>query len=111
MISSDMSDRAILRNLGERLKRRRLDRNITQHELAEGAGLSRPTVSDIERGHPTSVLTLIRILRVLDLLDELNAFLPLPLPSPLQLARQHGKQRRRASRRGPSESDNEGSSW
>ena len=111
MINSGMSDRAILRELGKRLKRRRLDRNITQQELADRAGLSRPTVSDIERGNPASLLTLIPILRVLDLLEELNAFLPLPLPSPLQLAKQQGKQRQRASRQSPGDPDEEDPSW
>ena len=76
MTMNGMSDPAILRHLGERLKRRRLDQNMTQQTLADQAGLSRPTISDIGRGNPAALRTLIRILRVLGLLDELNAFLP-----------------------------------
>jgi hypothetical protein len=34
-----MSDRAILREIGERLKRKRLDKNVSQQKLAELAGL------------------------------------------------------------------------
>lgn len=97
MINNGMSDPAILKDLGQRLQAIRLDRNITQQELADRAGLSRPTVSDFERGQPATLQTLIRILRVLDLLAELNTFLPAPLPSPLELAKQGGRRRQRAS--------------
>jgi len=92
------SDRAILREVGTRVRRRRLDRNISQQHLAEIAGLNRTTVSEFERGSPASLLTFVQILRALDALDELDSFLAEPLPSPLQLARLKGKQRRRASR-------------
>lgn len=114
MINAGLSDPAVLRVLGERLKQQRLDRNITQQELADRAGLSRPTVSDIERGRSASLLSWVRILRVLDLLTNLEAFLPAPLPSPLQLARQQGKQRQRASRGPANDSDESGAgdpSW
>lgn len=94
-----MSDQAILAEIGTRLKRRRLNRNLTQHEVADQAGLTRTTVGEFERGAPASMLTLIRILRVLGALEELESFLPDTGPSPLQLAKLQGKQRQRASRK------------
>lgn len=94
-----MSDQAVLAEIGARLKRRRLDRNLTQQEVADRAGLTRVTVGEFERGSPASLLTLIRILRVLGGLEELETFLPDPGPSPLQLARLQGRQRQRASGR------------
>jgi len=96
-----MSDRAILKETGRRLKRRRLELNLSQQSIADRAGLNRSTVSEIERGAPASLLTLVQLLRALDSLDDLNAMLPDPGPSPLQLARLKGKQRRRASRKPP----------
>ena len=93
-----MSDRAILRELGGRLRRARLERNLSQRLVAERAGLSRVTVGKLERGIPSSLLTLIQFMRALGLLDELEAFLPDPGPSPLELARRRGQPRRRASR-------------
>jgi transcriptional regulator with XRE-family HTH domain len=93
-----MSDRAILREIGRRLKRKRLDKNLSQKKLADMAGINRTTVRDIEKGSPSGLLTLIGILRVLEALDELNSFLPDPGLSPLQLAKMKGKERRRASR-------------
>jgi len=92
-----MSDQAILAEIGARLKRRRLDRNLTQQEVADQAGLTRVTVGEFERGAPAGMLTLIRILRVLGAVEELESFLPDTGPSPLQLAKLQGRQRQRAS--------------
>jgi putative transcriptional regulator len=92
-----MSDKAIIKEIGRRVKRRRLERNLTQQEIADIAGISRPTVSDLERGKPFEILTLIQVMRALDALDELDLFLPDPGISPLQLARLRGHERQRAS--------------
>jgi putative transcriptional regulator len=92
-----MSDKAIIKELGRRVKRKRLERNLTQQEIADIAGISRPTVSDLERGNPFEILTLIQVLRALDALVEIDLFLPDPGISPLQLARLRGKERQRAS--------------
>jgi transcriptional regulator with XRE-family HTH domain len=94
------SDLEILRDIAGRLKRRRLNINISQQELADRTGISRNTVSYIEQGKPFGVLTLIQILRGLDALDELDSFLPDPGISPLQLARMKGRERLRAYRKG-----------
>ncbi len=94
-----MSDRAILREIGHRLKRRRLEKNLSQQKLAELAGLNRTTIGEVERGAPFGVLTLVQILRALKALEELDSFLSDPGISPLQLAKMKGKERRRASPR------------
>ncbi|MCK4827689.1 helix-turn-helix transcriptional regulator [bacterium] len=73
-----MSDKAIIKEIGRRVKRRRLEGNFTQQEIADMAGISRPTVSDLERGKPFGILTLIQILRALNALDSIDAFLPDP---------------------------------
>jgi len=102
------SDPAILREIGERLKTRRLNKNITQQELARLSGLSRSTISEIEGGKPFGVLALIQVLRALEALEDLDAFLPDSGPSPLQLAKLKGRERRRATgTRGSSSRDSE----
>jgi len=93
------SNPAILREIAMRLKRRRLNINMSQQELADRAGISRNTVSYIERGESFGVLTLIQILRALNALDGIDSFLPDPGISPLQLARMKGQERRRAYRK------------
>lgn len=97
MISREMSDSAILRELGDRLRRLRLDRNITQQDLADRAGLSRPTISEMETSGRCTLPTLLRALRVLERLEDLESFLPAAQPSPLELARRRGHVRQRAS--------------
>ena len=105
-----ISDKAILREMGARLKHRRLDKNLSQQVLADMAGLSRTTISDLERGAPAGMLTLIQVLRALGGLEELDAFLPEPGLSPLQLARMKGRERQRASRQ-TADKNKEDSEW
>ncbi len=108
------SDKALLRDLGRRLREARLRRNLSQQQLAERAGLNRTTISEYERGASTSTLTLVQVLRALELLDELAAFIPDPGPSPLELARREGRVRQRASgtRGGGDPDDDQGEpSW
>ena len=102
-----MSDRAILVELGQRIRRRRLEKNRTQQEIAEMAGLDRTTVGEIERGSSASLLTLVQVLRALGALEELDGFLPDPGLSPLELAKMKGRPRQRASRRGRASGDDD----
>jgi transcriptional regulator with XRE-family HTH domain len=94
-----MSDKAIQAELAGRLQKERLNRNLSQADLAQRSGISLRTLKYVEGGRDSSLETLIRILRALDRLDHLNAFLPESGPSPLQLARMKGKERKHASGR------------
>lgn len=86
----------ILENLGARLRQYRLQQNRTVAEIAELSGLSRVTVERAERGARPTLETVIRILRALGRVESLDAFLPPPLVSPLELARLSGRERKRA---------------
>ncbi len=44
-----MSDPAILKELGQKIKAFRLQKNLTQQEMAGKAGLSRVTISETEK--------------------------------------------------------------
>lgn len=94
-----MSDKTIVSEIGMRLKQLRLNRNISQQELAEKSGVHRVTLSKIERGQKMTLLSLIQILRGLDSLNSLDHIVPEKQISPIQLAKLRGKQRKRASRR------------
>lgn len=95
--SADASDAAILRELGGRLRQRRLDKNWTQAALADRAGVNRTTVGDLERGKPSSLLTLVQVMRALGVVDQLSALVPARGPSPIELAKRRGRQRKRAT--------------
>jgi len=92
-----MSDDAILAELGQRVARLRLNRNLKQDELALEAGISRKTLSRLENGHPVDTANLIRVLRALGQLAHLDTLLPPAEISPVDLARLQGRQRQRAS--------------
>jgi len=93
----NMGDHAILYELGERLRRERLNQNITQVVLARHAGLSRKVVQNLENGAGCTLGAFIKILRTLGKLEAVDAFLPDPGISPIQLARLKGFVRQRAS--------------
>lgn len=95
-----MSDEALLKELGQRLARLRLERNLTQAALAEQAGISKRTLERLESGAAATQLSLfLRVLRQLDLLERLELLIPEPQPSPLALLELRQSARRRASRR------------
>lgn len=96
-IDAQLTDAAILEQLGGRLKRTRLQRNLTQRRLAEEAGISLATVRNLEDGKPSQLVTLIRVLRVLGGLGGLERAVPEPPPSPIEELRLRGRERKRAS--------------
>lgn len=98
-IETQMSDETMLAELGQRLARRRIDLGLTQAQAAEEAGIGKRTLERLEAGGDTQVATLIRLLRLLDLVDELNRLAPEPGPRPMDLLKLKGKERKRASSR------------
>ena len=75
-IDSGLTDEAVLAELGARLVRTRLERNLTQRELAEEAGVERKAVQRIEAGESVKLTSLLRVLRALGLLDALDRLVP-----------------------------------
>ncbi len=96
MASRKNASTAIAEEFGERLKRARLNRDMTQSEVAERAGVSRLAVLNAEKGD-VRLKVLVAILSALDLAGQLDLFLPSQDVSPIQLARLKGKTRQRAS--------------
>lgn len=86
----------ILAELGARLRAYRLQQNRSLADVAEQAGLQKLTVQNAELGRGSSLDSFIKILRALGRLDAIDAFLPVPLVSPLDLARRAGRVRQRA---------------
>lgn len=98
-IAKQLSDEQILTEMGHRLAQMRLDQNLTQAELAHQAGVSKRTVERFEAGESLQLSNLIRLCRVLNLLDGVDAFIPAPKPSPMMQLKMRGKVRQRASSR------------
>ena len=97
-ITKQATDKAVLSELGGRLARVRLDRNLTQAQLAEQAGISKRTVERLETGSvATQVSGFIRVCRVLDMVERFDLLVPEPAPSPVEQLKLRGRKRQRAS--------------
>ena len=94
------SDELLLRELGAKLARERLGKNLTQAQLAAQAGISLRTLSRIERGSGAALMSaFIRVCRALGLADRFATLVPEAQPSPMEQLKMQGRQRRRASGR------------
>ena len=93
-----MSDKALIDQIGAFVQHHRIEQNKTQETLAYAAGISRSTLSLLERGETVTLATLIQVLRVLDLLQVMDSFMIHNSISPLALAKAEQEKRKRASR-------------
>jgi len=79
-ITDYMTNDEIMRMLGERMRSRRLARNIPVDQLANRAGLNRKTIMDLEAGKDVRLSSLVKLLRGLNSLASLEAAFPDILP-------------------------------
>lgn len=92
-----MTDGALIKTIGNFIKQHRLKQNKNQSDMAAAAGISRSTLSLLERGETVTLNTLIQALRVLDLLYIMDVFKTPDAISPLVYAKLKKEQRKRAS--------------
>ncbi len=92
-----MTNNRIELEIGLKIKNHRLKRNLTQLELANKTGMSRVSISKIERGKGTTLTSLIEILRMLHILQNLELLFPKDEVSPIELIKLKKKKRIRAS--------------
>jgi len=97
-ITNLLTDDAVLAEIGHRISSRRVEFNMTQAALAKKAGMSKKTVENVESGASGQMSTIIRIFRVLDLLENVNRMIPETGPKPMLLLKQKRKIRVRASK-------------
>lgn len=97
-ITKQATDETVLAELGGRLTRIRLERNLTQLQLAKEAGISKNTVQRLEAGAVATQLSgFIRVCRVLDVIERFDLLIPEPVPSPVAQLKMAGRKRQRAS--------------
>jgi len=94
-----LSDREILMEFGSRIRLARMKKNLTQQMLAERSGLNRSTIRDLENGHSVNLLSLLQLLRSLELLEQLNLLLPGSSQSPVLAKLQNERKRVKPSRK------------
>ena len=83
--------------LGRQLRGLRLRRNLDQRSLSRQAGVALNVVKRLESGRGATVKSLVRVLRVLERVEWLNALAPAVSVSPLRILKAKTP-RQRASR-------------
>jgi DNA-binding XRE family transcriptional regulator len=104
-----MSDKALSEHIGRFVKEKRLEQNKTQQDLAHAAGISRSTLSLLEKGETVTLATLLQVLRTIDQLHVLDVFSVQTVVSPLLLAKMELKKRKRS--RGKDSTSSTNSTW
>lgn len=86
--------------IGRRLSQMRIAQDFSQEQLAKEAGISRRTITRVENGKGTSLDTLIRVSRVLGVLEFLIEVFPENSIQPVaRLKNKERKVRKRARRK------------
>lgn len=101
-----MSDKVLALHIAAFIKHHRMEQNKTQDVLANAAGISRSTLSLLERGETVTLATIIQVLRVLDQLQVMEVFSIQQTVSPLALAKIEQNKRKRASGKAEDTSNN-----
>jgi transcriptional regulator with XRE-family HTH domain len=105
------SDKALAEYIGVFVRHHRVEQNKTQAELATAAGISRSTLSLLERGEPVTVTTLIQVLRILEQLSVLGVFEVRETISPLALAKLQKEKRQRARSKSGKDENKGATDW
>lgn len=95
---TEMTNKAIAAEIGQRIEKLRLAQNITQQQLADEIGLSRVSYRKLVSGS-AKFENIIAVLRVLDQLVLVEGFVPETNISPMELLKLKGKERKRASKK------------
>ena len=96
---TELSDTAILKKLGTRVKAYRIARGMKQQELADESGVGVSTIAKIENGQSVALSLLVTVMRTLGLLENFDLLVPEQKPSPIELLRTQGKQVKRVRTR------------
>ncbi len=97
-ITSQLTDDAVLRELGSRLASARLARNLTQAALAEQSGVAKRTVERLESGAVATQLSgFLRVCRALGLLEQFDALISASSVNPMMQLKLQGRTRKRAA--------------
>lgn len=102
---SEFTDESLSKMIGEYVKQQRVAQNKTQDDLAKSSGISRSTLSLLEKGEGITLSTLLQVLRVLNQLDFISFFQVKKQVSPIALAKLEKEERQRARKKEQNSSD------
>jgi transcriptional regulator with XRE-family HTH domain len=76
------STHQIHQDIAQRLNRYRIHLELTQQELADESGISVPTLSRLLNGKGATLDTFLRVLKAMNLVEVMAAYIPEPRDSP-----------------------------
>lgn len=106
--ASSKSPEAVAREIGQKLERLRLSRNITQSQLALDAGISERTLRRLEAGNNPTLDSLIRVLTALRIHGNIDLLVPDSRIRPIERVRAQGAERQRSR---PGKTANKAKTW
>lgn len=92
-----LTDEAVMKELGEKIKQTRLKLNMTQTEMAKECGIAKRTLERFEHGASVQLTNFIRILRIIGQIEPLLTMIPEPTESPMAMLLKEDQTRYRAS--------------
>lgn len=92
------TDKMLQQHLGRFVQWHRLQQNKSQDDVAHRAGISRSTLSLLERGETVRLDSFIQVLRVLDLLFVMDTFSVQDQISPIAYAKLKQNERKHAGK-------------
>ena len=91
MIDYFMTNEALLQYVGKQMRQMRINAQLSQQQLADRAGVSRSTITQVENGKGIKLEPMVAMLRVLNKLELLNSFETQAMTSALLLEEKEGK--------------------
>lgn len=80
------TDDEIVKEISSRIKKLRIEKNISQELLSRKTGISIHTISNIENGKSFTIENLIKIMRVLDIVERIYDLIPAVENNPYLIA-------------------------
>jgi transcriptional regulator with XRE-family HTH domain len=91
------TENEIITELGLKLKRIRLEKNLTQREVSEKTGIDRSTISQMENGKAGTLLYFIKLVNLYGKSEELLKIFHTPEVSPMEIYKLQKKRRKQAT--------------
>ena len=82
-----LSNQQIKTILGERIKRFRIEKGMSQKDLSDRTGVSVHSLSNVENGKDFNVDILLHILKGLNIVNNLNLLVPETVTNPYDIAK------------------------
>jgi transcriptional regulator with XRE-family HTH domain len=87
--STETSTETLLAELGQRVRDQRIRLGYSQEDLARLANVSTRSIHHLETGGSSTTATLVKVLKAMNVADDLKAIAPLPSVSPMAALRQN----------------------